>query len=238
VLEQLAWSNVLLGFDYDGTLAPIVPDPGLAGLRPRTRLLLRRVAALYPCVVISGRAHRDVRHRLEGTGIREVIGNHGIEPWRSSRRIRETVAGWQPILRDRLGSLCGLAIEDKTFSIAVHYRRSREKQKARAAILEVASSLGAARVIGGRLVINLVPEGAPHKGIALEAVRRRLGCDTALYVGDDETDEDVFALEVPGRLLGIRVGAKRTSLASYCVRSQKQVDELLELLIEARYGAI
>jgi len=107
-----------------------------------------------------------------------------------------------------------------------------------AAILEVASSLESVRVIGGKLVINIVPEGAPHKGIALESVRRRLGCDTALYVGDDETDEDVFALEVPGRLLGIRVGGQRSSLASYCLRSQKQVDDLLEVLSEARNGAV
>lgn len=238
MLEQLAWSNILLGFDYDGTLAPIVSDPERAELRPRTRRLLRGVAELYPCVVISGRAHADVRARLAGTGIREVIGNHGIEPWRATQRIRETVSAWQPLLECRLRAICGLTIENKVFSVAIHYRRSREKRRARAAIEAAARSLGPVRVIGGKLVVNIVPEGSPHKGIALEATRKRLGCDTAIYVGDDETDEDVFALDSPGRLVGIRVGAKRSSLASYCVRDQKQVDELLEELIGARGGAI
>ena len=56
LLAQLAWSNVLLGFDYDGTLAPIVADPARAELRADTRRLLTRLAELYPCVVVSGRA--------------------------------------------------------------------------------------------------------------------------------------------------------------------------------------
>ena len=40
LLAQLSWSNVLLGFDYDGTLAPLVSDPERAELRPATRKLL------------------------------------------------------------------------------------------------------------------------------------------------------------------------------------------------------
>lgn len=40
--------------------------------------------------------------------------------------------------------------------------------------------------------MNLIPRGAPHKGIALEKARVRFGCDTAIYVADDVTDEDVF----------------------------------------------
>ena len=33
VLRQFAWSNVLLAFDFDGTLAPIVTEPGEARMR-------------------------------------------------------------------------------------------------------------------------------------------------------------------------------------------------------------
>ena len=109
----------------------------------------------------------------------------------------------------------GRRIEDKGFSIAVHYRQSREKKNALAAILEAAARLGNVRVIGGKQVVNILPDGAPHKGIALERERERLRCDTAIYVGDDETDEDVFALDQPGRLLAIRVGAASASQAPY-----------------------
>ncbi len=56
------------------------------------------------------------------------------------------------------------------------------------------------------------------------------GCDTALYVGDDDTDEDVFALDQPGRLLTIRVGRKLDSLAGYFLRNQAEIDVLLRVL--------
>jgi trehalose-6-phosphatase len=53
-------------------------------------------------------------------------------------------------------------------------------------------------------------------------------------VGDDETDEDVFALDQPGRLLTVRVGTKRASQASYYVRNQAAVDDLLAVLVSLR----
>ena len=52
-------------------------------------------------------------------------------------------------------------------------------------------------MIGGKQVVNIVVDGAPNKGEALIAERKRLRCDWVLYVGDDENDEDAFA--VPGK---------------------------------------
>jgi trehalose 6-phosphate phosphatase len=237
VLAQLCWSNVLLGFDFDGTLAPIVDEPETAALRTTTRRLLARVAALYPCVVISGRALRDVEARLAGIPLRTVIGNHGLEPWRASEDLRRTVARWKRRLAGELAALPGVVLEDKTYSLALHYRRSRQKKTARASILRLLSALDGARVIGGKLVVNVLPLGAPHKGVALMRERERLGCDTAFFLGDDETDEDAFALDRPGRLLTVRIGASRTSQASYCLSSQAEVDRLLLRLIDLRSGA-
>ena len=54
-LAAFASANVLTAFDYDGTLAPIAPDPASAPMRRRTRQLLGTLAQQYPCVVISGR---------------------------------------------------------------------------------------------------------------------------------------------------------------------------------------
>ena len=55
-------------------------------MRPATRALLSRVAALYPCIVISGRALPDVTERVKGLGLRGVVGNHGVEPWRATKQ--------------------------------------------------------------------------------------------------------------------------------------------------------
>jgi trehalose 6-phosphate phosphatase len=144
------------------------------------------------------------------------------------------VERWTSVLRDRLSHLKGVEIENKTFSVAVHYRRSRERKKARTAILDAASTLDSVRVIGGKQVVNLVPRDAPHKGVAVERERDRLRVDTAIYVGDDDTDEDVFGLDQPGRLLTVRVGSNRRSQASYYLRNQAAIDDFLLLLRNLR----
>lgn len=234
VIEQFAWSNALLAFDFDGTLAPIVEDPEGAFMRPKTRELLEQAAKIYPTIVISGRAQDDALKRLRGVGVHEVVGNHGLEPWHGTDSLIEKVRRWLSILEPQLAHFKGVHLEDKILSLAVHYRQSREKKKARAAILRAAAALGEVRVIGGKQVVNILPDGAPHKGVALERERARLRCDTAIYVGDDETDEDVFALDQPGRLLTIRVGAKRASAAAYYIPRQTTIDELLRTLIDLR----
>jgi trehalose 6-phosphate phosphatase len=234
VLEQFVWSNVLLAFDYDGTLAPIVAEPERAWMRRATRELLAALTEHYRVIVISGRSQPDALRMLQGVGVHEVVGNHGMEPWSASSRHIAEVQRWRPVLDACIAPLKGVTVEDKSFSLAIHYRRSREKKKARAAILKAAAGLGEVRIIGGKQVVNILPRDAPHKGIALERERERLHCDTAIYVGDDETDEDVFALDQPGRLLTVRVGSKRTSAAAYYIPDQHAIDELLGVLLELR----
>lgn len=234
ILEQFAWSRVLLAFDYDGTLAPIVNDPDRAPMRETTRRLLAQLAERYPCIVISGRSRTDVGRWLQGIRLKQIVGNHGVEPWEATRPLMNEVRRCAPHLGERLSSLKGVRIENKVYSISVHYRQSREKKKALAAILDAASGLGQVRIIGGKQVVNILPLAAPHKGLALERERERLKCDTAVYLGDDQTDEDVFSLDQPGRLLAIRVGPSRASQAPFFVRSQASVDDLLARLLRLR----
>lgn len=230
LLKAFACSNMLLALDFDGTLAPIVNDPARAEMRATTRGLLREVAGRRPCVVISGRARSDLRRRLDGTGVAAVIGNHGLEPSCVTASARRIVRRWLPLLHGHLASVRGITIEDKGFSIAIHYRDSPQRAATRRRIAEVAAEMDGVRLLGGKLVVNLLPAGAPHKGSALEAARERFGCDTALYVGDDDTDEDVFALDQPGRLLAIRVGRRRGSAAGYYIRNQREIDGVLRAL--------
>ncbi|RPI51946.1 MAG: trehalose-phosphatase [Acidobacteria bacterium] len=236
LLDMFAWSNVLLALDYDGTLAPLVNTPVRATMRVSTRRLLRRASKLYPCVVISGRARGDAVGRLQGVEVCRVVGNHGAEPSRVAKTLRRRVQQWLPVLKARLSRLQGVIVEDKGFSVTVHYRQARQRTAARRAILTAARSLNDVRLVGGKLVVNLLVPGAPHKGLALERERAHFGCDTVIYVGDDETDEDVFQLDRPGRLLSIRVGQKRTSAASYYIRNQEEIDRLLGTLVALRGG--
>jgi trehalose 6-phosphate phosphatase len=233
VLKSFAQSRALVAFDFDGTLAPIEEDPFQVWIAPQTTMLLKRVSSLYPCVVISGRAREDVRRRLRGTGIPWVVGNHGADLGKK-RDFRHIVAEWRTVVVPALAGLAGVWVEDKHLSLAVHYRKSPRKAEARRCILRVARHLAHVRVVPARLAVNLIPEDAPHKGIALLELQTRLGCDAALFVGDDVTDEDVFSLDGDRTLIGIRVGRKRASQARFWLHRQGEIDELLRLLVGLR----
>jgi trehalose 6-phosphate phosphatase len=233
-LAAFAAANVLLAFDYDGTLAPIAPTPARARMRTTTRQLLTRIAQRYPCVVISGRRLDDVAKRLEGIPIWYVFGNFGHEPAPHGHRPPTRVGDWARRLTERLPTHRGLVIEEKAYSVTIHYRHVSDKRRAIAAIEDAVSDIPDARSIGGTQALTLLPRGGPDKGVALQQARRLFHCDKALYIGDDDTDEDAFASAPPDRLLAIRVGTKRISAARYRLPRQAQIDRLLRTLLALR----
>jgi len=97
-LRELARSRLLLAFDHDGVLAPLVTAPGGAGMRPATRRLRARAARRYPAAVVPGRAWREMGRRLAGAPGVEVKDKqstlsvrNGVE--RTRRRAEEAVLG-------------------------------------------------------------------------------------------------------------------------------------------------
>jgi trehalose 6-phosphate phosphatase len=240
VLAQLAWSNVLVTFDFDGTLAPIIANRHAARMRGPTSRLLAKVCQLYPCAVISGRSQRDVWARLGDASVKYVVGNHGLEPGATLDEFEEQVALARELLRHALAPLQGVDVEDKRYSLALHYRRSRSKRLARSSIHDAVAALPVRmRIIPGKQVVNVLPADAPNKGDALLELRKADRADTALYIGDDTTDEDVFKLDQPGRLVTVRVGESLASAATYYLRTQRDIDRLLAKLVSHRErGAI
>ena len=63
---------------------------------------------------------------------------------------------------------------------------------------------------------------------------RRVRCTAAIYVGDDDNDEDAFALAGQAPLLGIRVGHSRRSRAACFLPAQSAVDAFLAKLVDLR----
>ncbi len=231
-LADFVATRVLLAFDFDGTLAPIVAVPAAARMRAATRPLLAEAARRYPAAVVSGRALADVGARVRGIPLRVVFGNHGLERSTKPSTPSARVARWAGMLRAALDGWTGVVIEDKGHSVAVHYRGAPDRARARRAVEAAAATLRGARVIGGLEAVNVLPGRAAHKGTALRAALAICRCDRAIYVGDEHTDEDAFGALPTGSLLGIRVGASRQTRARFHVRSQREVDELLRLLIE------
>ena len=232
ILTRLAEDRTLCAFDFDGTLAPIVDHPDQATLRDATRSLLRQLAAAYPCVILSGRARPDLLSRLSGAGVERVIGNHGAEGEHRTENSRRHIERWKAIIEAELRTIPGLWVEDKGLSLAVHYRHSPKKAETYRRVLQASRNLDRAHVFGGKLGVNLVVDVSPHNVAALAAERDRLHCKSVLYVGDDENDEEAFALA--GNTISVRVGRKQQSHARYYLRSQSEIDTLLQVLVSLR----
>jgi trehalose 6-phosphate phosphatase len=236
LLTQLLAEGGLLAFDYDGTLASIVPDRTQAKMRAETHHLLAQLAHRHRTVLLTGRGREDASRLLQGIQGLEIIGNHGLESdgaelAQFAQRCQEWKGHLKPLAR-----MPGIDIEDKHYSLAVHFRRAGNPIVARAAVLRAAAALDGVRLVGGKDVVNLVPDDAMDKGAALLAALQRHGVSRALYVGDDDTDEDVFSLPGEKGLLTVRVGFHQESAAEYFLRDQFQVDELLALLLNCGQG--
>ncbi len=136
VLEDLAARRALLAFDFDGTLAPIVDDRAAACAPSATRRMLRALSLLYPCAVVSGRARADLARRVDRIPLFAVVGTHGAEPGfgKLDRTRRAQVLCWVRTLKKDLSLLPGIDIEDKWFSVAVHYRHVPARASARALV--------------------------------------------------------------------------------------------------------
>ncbi len=225
---------VLLAFDYDGVLAPLVKKPSGAHMRPRTRVLLARLSRRYPVAVVSGRAWKDVAAFVDGLAP-TIVGNHGFELGRPARvpaAVRRKVRGWRRRLERDLAGVEGVYFEDKRSTLAVHYGLSRAWRRAERAVYEAANKLGGTRLIAGKKVLNVLPHGFPSKGDAVRTLVARLGCEGAVYVGDDVTDEDAFAVGAP-LVFGVHVG-RGPSLAPWRLAEQREIDRFLQLLLDAR----
>jgi trehalose 6-phosphate phosphatase len=240
VLDRVAGrAAALFAFDFDGTLARIVQDRHAAVLAQPVREALHALALTVPTAIISGRSLDDLRPRADGIPA-HLVGNHGLEGLHTSERVmhqaRDCCRAWlKTVLKDESTlTRTGVVVEDKTYSLTFHYRQACSPPDAREAIFHSVATLSPApRLVLGKSVVNVIPPGNLHKGTAILELMHQLGSSAALYVGDDDTDEDVFSLP-DERIVTVRVGKKGTSAAQLYLDRQSQIGLLLDYLTRAR----
>ncbi len=230
--------------DFDGTLSPIVDDPGAAALPTATRHILVRLAARYPVAIISGRGVADVRARVDVPCL-WYAGCHGLEiagprdetggPLADADIHAVTEATRR--LCAALGDVAGVVIEPKGFSVAVHDRQvsPTDVDRVRATAAACAAELGL-RLRTGKRVRELVPDLDWDKGRAsrwlLEAAGIEPRTSAVIAIGDDDTDEDTFAA-VRDLGLTVRVGdPTMPSRAAYNLADPAAVAEFLRWLAD------
>lgn len=229
---------MLCAFDFDGTLAPIVTEPHRADVPLPVLRRLIELCECTPVAVITGRALTDICARLDFSP-NFVIGNHGLEGmpgWeRHAGEYEQLCRQWEQTLSATLSDQTifdpGIWIENKTYSLSVHYRLARDHPKAEAQLADVLASLVPhAHVMQGKCVYNLLPPDAANKGMALEQLLKESGAPSAIYIGDDVTDEDVFQLQRTD-LLSVRIGRGVETKAEFFVHHRLDIVQLLDELI-------
>jgi trehalose 6-phosphate phosphatase len=237
--------------DYDGTLTPIVARPADAVLAPEVRDTVAQLARLCPVAVISGRDLADVRALVGVEGL-VYAGSHGFDiagpegsvPGGSERDgFLPMLAAAEGELKHALAGARGAQLERKKYSIAVHYRNVADADlgTVETAVNGVLQRYPKLRDLPGKKVHDLQPRIDWDKGKAVLHLLRKLDLDRPeilpIYIGDDITDEDAFAVLRPPRGLGIVVRDEpRPTAATLAVESPRDVHRLLEALVARLAG--
>lgn len=237
-LKDVMRRGPLLAFDFDGTLAPIVARPDQASVPAAVSRGLAQLAQCLPVAIITGRSVADVRPRL-GFGPRYVVGNHGAEdpmvgppstagPALDS--IRHRIAARAADLR-----AVGVEVEDKAYSLALHYRLAPDVGAALVCIENLLQGLEPAlRRFGGKCVVNVLATGLPDKGDALATLVRRCGAGAAVFVGDDVNDESVF-MRAEAHWLTVKIGREDPlSRAMFFLDSDEELVRVLAKMLVLR----
>ncbi len=191
-------------FDFDGTLSPIVAERAAAQLPPAARALLRDLATepSNRVAVLSTRALDDLAARVPVPGV-ILGGSSGLE-WRLpggrrihpgaavERRLEDARRRVRPTL-DRIAAAPGVEIEDKRWSVAVHYRGvSPDAMPSLVPLLDALDRLPGIRAYAGPMAVEVQLIPSIDKAFGLRLLCRALGFDAGkgrvFYAGDDEND--------------------------------------------------
>lgn len=230
---------LLIALDFDGVLAPIVARPSDARPLPEAAAAVRRLAERPGTIVVlvSGRGVADLA-AVSGFGQPVLlVGSHGGEFGPGLGEGGDLLTPAQRALKERLAATLaelvepGARLEDKPAGIAVHVRGAPPEVAARVldAVRAGPGSWPEIDSTEGKAVIDLAVLHV-NKGSAVEGLRERFGARAVLFLGDDVTDEAVFARLRPGDV-GIKVGDGETA-ASYRVADPPAAAAFLALLSE------
>jgi trehalose 6-phosphate phosphatase len=243
--RELGEVAVLL--DIDGTLLDLAPTPrevwvppGLA--KTLNRLLEKTSGAL---ALVSGRSLNDI-DLIFAPDQFPAVGGHGAEMRLSTDG--EAVATQAPPmdkeLKRRLAAIAklspGILLEDKGYSLALHYRLAPHAEKA---IYEAVSLIRAdlpnapSEVMPGKCVCEIKHSGFNKASGVIELMAHDpFKGRRPIFIGDDVTDESVFAIMPDFGGLAFSVGRRAKGVASH-FDEPRDVREWLAHLVETAPAA-
>jgi trehalose 6-phosphate synthase/phosphatase len=220
---------LVLLLDYDGTLVHYYPTPQLAIPDADLMKLLTSLAQRPRTFVhlVSGRQKETLEQWFDQIPI-SLHAEHGfwsrLEGETIWRPYQQDLGNWKmkviPILEQFTADTPGSLIEEKTVGLAWHYRIADPKfglMKATALCARLENILGnlPLEVLKGEKIVEVRIRGV-HKGKVVQSLLghyQNKGGFMVVGMGDDQTDEDMFAA-LPKEGMAIHVGS-RESRAAY-----------------------
>jgi trehalose 6-phosphate phosphatase len=222
LVPHLSECAILL--DIDGTLLDFAPTPREVwvpeGLAATLRGLMARTSGAL--AMVSGRSLNDI-DLIFAPDLFPAVGGHGAEMRLSTDG--EAVASHAPPmdkeLKMRLAAVAklspGILLEDKGYSLALHYRLAPHAEKA---IYEAVSLIRAdlpnapIEVLPGKCVCEIKHSGFTKATGVLELMKHEpFKGRRPIFLGDDVTDETVFAIMPDLNGLSFSVGRQAQGVA-------------------------
>ncbi|MDN5821890.1 MAG: trehalose-phosphatase, partial [Brachybacterium sp.] len=243
--------RLLIASDFDGVLAPIVSDRDAAQPDQEALTALRELSDLPGVAValISGRALADLDSHTAMPSSVVLVGSHGAEvgalpPWMQAEVLDKSALSMTPEKEEQLAAITrtlhriarahpGTEVETKPTAAVLHTRNAKGRGGLNAtdSALEYATTLPDVTVTPGKEVVEFAVVHT-SKGMAIDALSRASAADAWLYLGDDVTDESVFA-QLGNGDVGVKVGGGDTA-AHLRIPDPAAAQDLLRRLLELR----
>lgn len=230
---------IALLLDVDGTIVDIAPTPKEVHVPLRLCVSLEKLSGRLggACALVSGRLIESL-DRLFSPLKLSAIGAHGAQ-MRVAGAVHEgRVTQLPDVLRRKLAAAQspGVIVEDKGYSLALHYRGAPKREAELRALAAEACRDYAAEdidVLAGKSVLEIKHSGINKGAAVLELMKLPpFAGRRAVFIGDDVTDEAVFAVVPQIGGLGFSVGHIFPGLAG-AFHSPRQVRDALEKLAES-----
>jgi trehalose 6-phosphate phosphatase len=232
--------DIAVLLDIDGTILDLAPTPGAVVVPQSLRQTLTRLSRATggALALVSGRSLHDI-DRLFAPLLLPAIGGHGAEIRLSPDEAIDTEHAQvlDGDLRERLAELAvdapGVLVEDKGYSLALHYRLAPEQEgrvKQAVAAIKADWPKESIEVLPGKSVLEIKPAGV-HKGAAIRELMQHepFAGRRPIFIGDDVTDESAFAVMPEFNGMGFSVG-RRASGTAHCFAAPSDVRHWLERL--------
>lgn len=242
--------KIVLGFDFDGTLSPIVSNPEEAAISEELKIKLKDIASHEKAeiAVISGRECTDLEQRVGLKGI-YYSGDHGLTIKLPNGKLEKPVDHIRNFKKDveireisaNVEKIEGVKVDIKEHSLTVHYRNAPKGTDRLLKPILLGCLPTASLVMNrGRMCWEIRQKIDWNKGKSFAWISDRVTTEVIrkiqFYLGDDTTDEDVFDLLTAETDYPVLIPSSekmgKTS-ARYYLGSQSEVTEFADRLLES-----